>query len=298
MYLLYVDESGRSQLGSDGTHFVLLGLAIHASTWKQKVDQIAEIKTKYGLEGKEIHTGWMARRYIEQEKINGFESLDYTTRRKEVEKERNKNLRIKAMIEPTKKVRSIKKNYDKTIDYIHLTLTERKAILTDLAKLIGTWTDSRLFGEAIDKTSFRANRSLFEQGFTQVVSRFEGFLQNYGRYVGGKFLGLIIQDDNETEAQQLTDLMKKFHREGTFWREINQIVETPLFVDSQLTDMVQMADLCAYATRRFFEKSETYLFDEIYNIFDRIGSTIVGLRHFTEPMNSCNCRVCREHRTQ
>jgi hypothetical protein len=56
---------------------------------------------------------------------------------------------------------------------------------------------------------------------------------------------------------------------------------------------VQVADLCAYATRRYFENDERDLFDRIYSRFDRAGSAVVGIRHFAP--ESCPCRVCKDH---
>ncbi len=58
--------------------------------------------------------------------------------------------------------------------------------------------------------------------------------------------------------------MKKFHRTGTFWTDLKNIIETPLFVDSELTSMVQLADLCAFALRRYLENQEEELFSIIY----------------------------------
>ena len=47
-----------------------------------------------------------------------------------------------------------------------------------------------------------------------------------------------------------------------------------------LTSMVQMADLCAYATRRFFENGELDLFDRIFGRFDQARGRMVGIRHY------------------
>ena len=105
--------------------------------------------------------------------------------------------------------------------------------------------------------------------------------------------GFIIQDHNETVAKRLTSMMRRFHAKGTRWTNIPHIIETPFFVDSHLTSMVQMADLCAYATRRFFENNEIDLFNRIYPQFDRVGQAVVGIRHFTAA--GCRCRVCRDH---
>jgi hypothetical protein len=90
--------------------------------------------------------------------------------------------------------------------------------------------------------------------------------------------------------------MKQFHKTGTLWtKEINNIIETPLFVDSELTSMIQIADLCAYALRRYLENNELELFQEIYKRADRKEEIVVGVRHFTK--DSCNCEICKTHKT-
>jgi hypothetical protein len=89
--------------------------------------------------------------------------------------------------------------------------------------------------------------------------------------------------------------MRRFHKLGTAWVNIERIVETPLFVDSHLTSMVQLADLAAYAVRRFYEHGETDLFDRLYVKFDRVSDgTVVGIRHYTGK-EACQCRVCSDH---
>ena len=197
----------------------------------------------------------MLRRYVEQEKIPNFAALNPNERRDAVLKERKIGRRL-AAAKSTKAVKSLTKNYRKTEDYIHLTLQERKQVILEAAKLVAYWGDSRLFGEAISKPHFKLPHDPFQEAFMQVVSRFEAFLVNYGKATGRALKGIIVQDNNATEAMRLTRLMRKFQTSGTEWRDINNIVETPLFVDSQLTDMVQVANICAYATRRFFENDE------------------------------------------
>ena len=91
-----------------------------------------------------------------------------------------------------------------------------------------------------------------------------------------------------------TELMKSFHRSGTLWTQVNNIIETPLFVDSQLTGMVQIADLCAYGLRRYLENNETEIFNKVFERADRRGDVTVGIRHFTD--RSCGCAICTAHR--
>lgn len=74
MHICYLDESGVIERHAGTSHFVLLGLAIPAETWKQKDAEISAIKLRHRLGTSEIHTGWMVRKYEEQQGIQGFES--------------------------------------------------------------------------------------------------------------------------------------------------------------------------------------------------------------------------------
>jgi hypothetical protein len=105
-----------------------------------------------------------------------------------------------------------------------------------------------------------------------------------------------VHDNNETVAKKHTRLMRRFHREGTLWTRIERLIETPLFVDSSLTRLVQIADLCGYALRRYLENGETDLFTRIFPRADRRGSVVVGVRHFT--VSSCQCEICKGHRSK
>jgi hypothetical protein len=81
MYFCYLDESGTPQLGAQTSHFILLGMAIPASAWHQKDRRVNLIKARYGLSDAEIHTGYIARRFPEQEHIANFEQMDFAQRR-------------------------------------------------------------------------------------------------------------------------------------------------------------------------------------------------------------------------
>ncbi len=198
----------------------------------------------------------------------------------------------------SKLYRQTRKNYRKTEDYIHLSHKDRKDFIADVAKCVSHWGFARLFAECVDKIFFdpvRTAQSVDEQAFEQVVSRFEQYLEiTTPPSVKDKNFGLIIHDNNETVARKHTNLMKKFHHKGTLWTRLKNIIETPLFVDSQLTSMVQIADLCAYALRRYLENNEEELFKLIYQRADRKESIVVGIRHFTT--SACSCRICKTHR--
>ncbi len=295
MYLCYLDESGTPETPGTTSHFVLCGLAIPAKFWNTCEKTISEFKNRWDISESEIHVGWMLRPYYEQQKISNFENLSYTQRRKEVLSFRKKEFyRIKK--EKHKTYKQIVKSYRKTEPYIHLTYNERKTLINEFAEIISSWEFARLFAECIDKVYFNpdiGSPSVSGQAFEQVVSRFEQFLQITSTSRKQKIMGMIIHDNNPTMAKKLTDLMLEFHRMGTLWTTIERIIETPVFVDSKLTCMVQVADLCSYTLRRYLENDEKNLFDLIFKRADRKDDRVVGIRHYTD--KSCNCLICQTH---
>lgn len=287
--ICYLDESGTPEAAGT-SHFVLLGLALPATHWKRKDAEVSAIKRRYRLANSEVHTAWLMRRYPEQERIAGYTSLDDAARRRAVQKERKADLG-KAALRSGRAVKTAARNYKNSADYLHLSHAERVALVRELADAIGSWEEAKLFADAqLVSAAGGPPEKLFSFAFEQVVTRLHHFLK--AAYPGA--VGLLVQDNNQTAAHHLTSLMRRYHHQGTHWAQIDQLVETPLFVDSHLTSMVQMADLCSYATRRFFENGETDLFDRIYGRFDWNQGKLVGLRHYTSTA-PCSCRVCNDH---
>jgi hypothetical protein len=297
MYLCYIDESGTPDIPGNTSHFVLTGLSIPIWHWKQCDSELSQIKHRYQLDQSEIHIAFMLRKYIEQAKIPGFEKMDADTRRYEVQKLRNMEILALQKAHKKDQLKQTKINHKKTQAYIHLTLAERQAIVNSFADKIGSWGFARMFAECVDKIHFnpaRAKSSISEQSFEQVVSRFEAYLEITEKACGNPTFGMLIHDNNPTVALKHTELMKQFHQKGTLWTTVNNIIETPLFVDSKLTSMIQAADVCAYALRRYLENGEEELFKRIFPRADRRGEKVEGVRHFTN--DKCKCMICNSHR--
>ena len=294
MYLCYIDESGTPETTGNTSHYVLAGLAIPVNKWKDAELDINKVKQNFGLENVEIHTSWLLRKYIEQSKIPYFASLSRDKRIYEVQKYRRAELLKLQNAKNKSAYNQTRKNYKGTEHYIHLTLDERKIFVHELAQTVASWNYARLFAECIDKIKYdptRSNSSISEQAFEQVITRFQTCLQNFSRE--GTQYGMLIHDNNETVAKKHTDLMKIFHVKGTFWKNIPNIIETPLFVDSNLTSMIQIADLCAYSIRRYLENGETDLFNLVLKRVDSKNLKRVGIRHF--PGSGCSCVICQSH---
>lgn len=233
----------------------------------------------------------MARRYSEQESIPDFEAMDVVARRAAVEHVIKKRAGVLGVASNPKKIKAYRLECRKISPYIHLTRAQRVACLRAVATELAGWPEVRIFADAICKADFGPGRSCdpYEMAFEQVVSRFQTFLAKKGS------LGLIVSDNNETAAPRLTKLSRKFHKDGTLYKDIVNIVETPFFVDSGLTSLIQMADLCAYALRRHIENGEAALWDVIKIRVDRWDTALVGVRHYTG-RRPCNCDICAAHK--
>lgn len=285
-----MDESGVEQLTAQPPHFVLLGIAIPAERWKSLDTAIANTKNSYGLRDVEIHTAWMHRRYIEQESVPGFADLDWSARRSAAEASIVKRAGTIGVLGKKAKIKAYRRESKAIRPYLHLTRSDRILCLKEIARELGSWNDVRIFADGISKSDFVPQRftSPYEMAFEQVLTRFQAFLSAVHS------TGLVVHDNNSTAAPRLTKLTRKFHAEGTFYRRITDIVETPLFVDSTLTSMIQMADLCSFALRRLLDKGENQLWDLVEPRVDRVNGTCVGVRHFTGK-RSCSCRICVAH---
>ncbi|MDE0341825.1 MAG: DUF3800 domain-containing protein [Deltaproteobacteria bacterium] len=202
----------------------------------------------------ELHTAWMLRKYLEQSKVPNFEQLGPADRRREVNRRRNSELtRLGASANNVRRRRA-RKLHRNTDPNIHLTSDDHRQVLLDVAETVSNWGFAHLFAECVDKAQFapvRSSKSIDEQAFELVVSQFEWFLQNVRPGSSGpqRSHGLHVHDNNETVARKHIRMIRSFHAAGTVWTSVDCIIRTPMFVDSELTRMIQIADLCAYAQR-------------------------------------------------
>lgn len=292
MHILYVDESGTPDPDPDSRHFVVAALALPLRNWKARDFQLRQILAAHRLLGVELHTAWMARRYPEQGRIPDFDRLSDQERRRRVELERRQDLG-KAALRGDRAVKGLRKNYQKTSDYVHLTHSERVGVLQAVADAVAGWSEGRLFGDSQQKDSltFPAS-SCRANALEQVTTRFNTYLK---RQQNADSMGILVHDQHQAESLKLTRIFRDWHDTGTAFTSIPFIAETPLFVDSSLTLMIQVADLVSYAIRRFCDRGEVDLFDRVYPRFERDrNGKLVGLRHYTGK-KSCSCKICIDH---
>jgi hypothetical protein len=209
MYILYIDESGVEQLGAGTSHFVLLGLAVRIDQWKTLDSNLEREKKAFELGGIEIHCGWMARRYSEQESTRDFEGLSRPERKAAGLKAIQRRAGVIGVSGKKEKIKAYRVESKKIAAYLHLTREERFQCLEKLATELAGWPSVRIFADAISKPDFNPGKyTPYELAFEQIVSRYQTFLAKQGQK------GIIVSDNNATAAPRLTALSRQFHKDG------------------------------------------------------------------------------------
>ena len=126
-----------------------------------------------------------------------------------------------------------------------------------LGVLTGAAKNATTFGIVVDKKSISPNDPV-EYAFEEICNRFNLFLNRNFKSRGGrdadKQKGLVVMDESNYE-QPLQALARNFRISGTRWGHLRNMAEVPLFVDSQASRFVQLADMLAFALWRKYEKA-------------------------------------------
>ncbi|WP_199248620.1 DUF3800 domain-containing protein [[Phormidium] sp. ETS-05] len=166
-----------------------------------------------------------------------------------------------------------------------------KAVLKVLAR---SHNNVRAFACAVHKGSYPGSDPV-ELAFEDLCSRFNIYLGRL-RAAGDIQQGLLILDKSTYETT-LQKLARDFQTRGTQWGAvIRNIVDTPFFVDSHASRLIQIADHVAYSVFRRYNARDTQYFDIFAAKFDEADGIIHGLAHkqTVEPM--CMCPACLSRR--
>lgn len=308
MYLLYADASGTPELRDNSKHYVLLGVCVPEGSWFALNKRIQNLKARYHPPGRgfELHAKQFACSIKEQEEIPAFAQMSWTDRRDRVLQFRQD--RIDAEENSGEKDR-LRKKYRETEPFVHLDRLERSRLLEDALDLVGEHQGLRLFGEAISKAHAGVRSGEIDpvkQAFEQVVSRFDAFLRRRhqwrldGNPRASSNNGLLILDRDYSKERSITRQFDIIRQEGHTWGQLGYVIDVPFFASSEQLGGLQVADICAYAVRRYLDKSaavgshEERNFQRIFPRFDQdVRGKLHGLRHFTKA-GSCTCLICQQ----
>lgn len=172
---------------------------------------------------------------------------------------------------------------------------ERYGVIKNvLGVLQQSYDSARAFVCAVHKTSYPRSDPM-ELAFEDLCSRFDLYLKRISTR-GDRQRGLIILDNSSYETS-LQKLARDFRSLGTRWGVINTIAETPMFLDSRASRVIQLADHVAYAAFRRYESGDAQFFDLLNAKFDSdAAGKLHGLSHKQTNDPHCMCPSCLSRR--
>jgi hypothetical protein len=175
-----------------------------------------------------------------------------------------------------------------------LTVDDARGLLKSLLRIAAaSYETSRLFACAIHKKSFPHSDPV-ELAFEDLCQRFDYFLSRK-KQQGDQQRGMIVLDKTTRETS-LQKLSREFRKVGTRWGSLKNIADTPFFVDSRASRLVQLADHVAYAVFRRYNTGDAQYMDIIASRFDEYDGIIHGLCHKHADRVTCTCPGCLSRR--
>jgi hypothetical protein len=233
MYLLYVDESGDTGI-KGSDHLILTGAALFEGKWRWIHSDLAKLLARFFP----------------------------------IEAERPRELHASE----ARKSRG---------EYSRLTQAQREELLRDACGLLTALRSHEvcLFTIVVDKAWWFARNpdssggDLYVEMFEDLVSRFDLFLKRQ-HHEGRTSKGLVVADPRHGAfCRALRRAVERFRSEGTRWADLENVIETVLFLESHESPGVQLADLASYAVWRLVETADPTLATELKYCFDRESVT-------------------------
>lgn len=176
-----------------------------------------------------------------------------------------------------------------------MTREKAKGVIKSVLRILPeSYETARAFACAVHKDSY-PEKDPMKLAFEDLCSRFDKYLTRL-RDAGDRQRGLLILDNSSHETS-LQRLANEFRAYGTRWGIIRNLADTPFFVDSRASRLVQLADHVAYAVFRRYNASDTQYFDIIAAKFDSANGVLHGLSHKQNNNPSCMCPACMSRRS-
>jgi hypothetical protein len=175
--------------------------------------------------------------------------------------------------------------------YNSFPLKKREQILEDVYKLIldTGFPNIIVFAAVMSQDAAKGATQVRSDTFEGVCSRFNNFLiwEHRLRYTTK---GLVIIDKNREDEYR--HLLSSFQT-STKYGYLGNVVDIPYFAQSHETRMLQLADFCAYAIWRYYERQDDKYMNIILPRICRKPLThkLDGLQHITNN-KQCTCIAC------
>jgi hypothetical protein len=130
-----------------------------------------------------------------------------------------------------------------------------------------------------------------ERSFQELLYHFAASLRDLG-----PANGIVISDEARHE-QVVQPMVSRWRDEGDarkFWRlkPLRVVAEVPLFADSRVTRLLQLADIVAHAVYLYYERKDDRWIGPLLRAFSTDGGVMHGLMHLTPDHRICTCPAC------
>ena len=179
----------------------------------------------------------------------------------------------------------------------------RRAALDEIAGLLRAPPRSFayrpvLFAVAMHNYSNRHHDPV-ERLYEEFFARCNGFLGREAS-LGNRHRCIPIADKSDTIERRLQNLVQVWRARGaTTGAQIGPLAgfaEVPVFVDSRVSRIIQLADFVCNTVYRYYSGFDAPEFEAILPAFDSEDGRLHGLTHLVGGYRSCPCPACESRR--
>jgi Protein of unknown function (DUF3800) len=179
-------------------------------------------------------------------------------------------------------------------EWKRISANKRHGLAHALLKLVGEWqhegSGSKIqpFAIVIDRDH---SQSPTETSYGELLFTFDNFLRD-GRRGGDPHNGILIADRSRYERtlQAWVEIARASRRPTGDPRRLYALAETPFFVDSKSTRLMQIADLVAYSLYRGYNADDWSWANSLTPGLSQESGRLV---HFTSDQK-CSCTACTD----
>ena len=166
-----------------------------------------------------------------------------------------------------------------------------EAVYDEIAKT--AYPNAVLFATVMHISSVSNPDQSLRDTFQDIVQRVNTFLLRLYKQ-GNPQKGRLVIDRSQSTENRYRTLTSDFRTQGTEYGYLGNIVDIPYFSQSSDTRLLQLADFCAYAVFRYYERNDGQFLKKILPRFDRRSPSHDpdGLKHITRKSEHCPCIAC------
>lgn len=183
-------------------------------------------------------------------------------------------------------------------EWSHVPIADRRQLIRAVFRHLARWSAPsgrapKFFAVAVHKPS-RPGRDPTELAHEEIFMRFDEFLTRLHN-AGESHRSLVVADDSSYE-RLVQGWVPRWKRSGTRGGRLHSFAEVPLYVDSEVSRLVQAADFVAWATWNYYEHGHPEFFERLHERFDADSGVQHGVVHLSRRHRRCACQACASRR--